>query len=183
MRARFIGATVLRLAAHQTDCGRRCAYSLTPIHPQLVLRVSPAPSATATRCSASRPNHGGGEGNLRPKQPPKVRPGRFISLNVIDGLALAVECCLIGSEVGVEHCTIRHALPASRAEDDESIDVVVDDLAPGELAVGCLISHAPLRADQVVVNPTGRQDLVGQSPNRLCKRVRNFVQTTSENDT
>lgn len=29
----------------------------------------------------------------------------------------------------------------------------------------------------------GRQDLVRQSPNRLCRRVRKFVQTTSENDT
>ena len=28
-----------------------------------------------------------------------------------------------------------------------------------------------------------RQDLVRQSPNRLCRRVRKFVQTTSENDT
>jgi hypothetical protein len=56
----------------QPSCGRprsRCLVSALRLfppttHPLLALRVAPAPSGTATRCSASRQKQPGGEGKL-----------------------------------------------------------------------------------------------------------------------
>src|SRR4051812_33274986 len=51
-----------RPAAGRAADALRSALGLFPhtTHPPLALRVAPAPSGTATRCSASRQKHGGG---------------------------------------------------------------------------------------------------------------------------
>ncbi|MEY9776925.1 hypothetical protein ABH915_002533 [Arthrobacter sp. MW3 TE3886] len=63
----------------QPSCGRQrtgCLVSALRLFPPttpplLALRVAPAPSGTATRCSASRQKHGGGEGSRYVRHPPR----------------------------------------------------------------------------------------------------------------
>ena len=82
----------------------------------------------------------------------QIRAGGLVALHVVDCLTLSVEGGFVGAEVGIKDSAVRQTLPSSGAQDDDSIDVVVDDLAPAELAIRHLISDSPLRAHEIVVD-------------------------------